>query len=74
LAEHSLPSCAVPTPAQVELKALGDFPPAHDTSELLSLTAQNVKLGLPLRTLALEATALPNFSDQTFVGYGTSNS
>src|SRR4051812_15351246 len=73
LAVHSLASCPVPTPAQLDLKALGDFPETPNTSEVLSLSAQNVKLGLPLSTLALEASALPDFSDQTFVGYGTSS-
>jgi hypothetical protein len=73
LAVHSLASCPVPTPAQLDLKALGDFPETPNTSEVLSLSARNVKLGLPLSTLALEASALPDFSDQTFVGYGTSS-
>ena len=73
LAVHALASCPVPTPAQVDLTALGDFPTSPNTSESLSFTAQHVKLGLPLDTLALEAEALPDFSDETYVGYGARN-
>jgi hypothetical protein len=71
LALHSLASCPIPTPALVDLKALGDFPATPNTSENLSLAAENVKLALPLSALALEASAMPDFSDQTFIGYGT---
>ena len=69
MAVHSLSSCPIPTPARVDLDALGDFPTTAQTSESLSLTAQNVKLGLPLDTLALEARASSDFSDQAYIGY-----
>lgn len=72
LTVHSLASCPVPTPAQVDLKALGDFPTTPNTSELLSWSARNVNLRLPLDTLAIEAGAQPDFSDQSFVGYAPS--
>ncbi|MET0790806.1 MAG: hypothetical protein ABW061_04740, partial [Polyangiaceae bacterium] len=67
---HTLASCPLPTPAQLDLKALGDFPATPNTSETLSFSAENVRLGLPLDTLALEASALPDFSDETFIGFG----
>jgi len=69
LTVHSLESCPVPTPAQVDLSALGDFPTSNDTTPSLSLTAQNVRLSLPSDTLALEATARPEASDQAFIGF-----
>ena len=73
MAVHALASCPVPTPAQVDLTALGDFPASPSTFESLSFTAQHVALGLPLDTLALDAEALPDFSDRTYVGYGARN-
>jgi hypothetical protein len=69
LTVHALESCPVPTPAQLDLSALGDFPTSNDTTPTLSLTAQNVKLALPDRTLALEAIARPESSDQSFIGF-----
>ena len=65
---HSLASCPVPTPAQVDLRALGDFPTSNDTTLTLPLTAQNVRLGFPSSTLALQATARPDSYDQAFIG------
>ncbi len=67
---HALARCPVPIPAELNLQALGDFPATANTFESLSLTAENVKLGLPLSTLALEAGALPDLSDETYIGYG----
>src|SRR6478752_6651563 len=69
LTVHSLPSCPIPTPAQVDLAALGDFPTRNDTMKSLSLTAQGVRLGFPQSTLALAATAQPDASDQAFLGF-----
>ena len=59
----------MPTPAQVDLSALGDFPTSNDTTPTVSLTAQNVRLAFPSRTLALEALARPDSSDQSFIGF-----
>ena len=59
----------MPTPAQVDLSALGDFPTSNDTTPTVSLTAQNVRLGFPSNTLALEAIARPDSSDQSFIGF-----
>jgi hypothetical protein len=70
LTVHSLDSCPIPTPARVDLSALGDFPTSNDTTPTVSLTAQNVRLGFPSETLALEAIAHPEASDQAFIGYG----
>jgi hypothetical protein len=69
LTVHALESRPVPTPAQVDLSALGDFPTSNDTTPTVSLTAQNVRLGFPSDTLALEAIARPDSSDQSFVGF-----
>jgi hypothetical protein len=69
LTVHALDSRPVPTPAQVDLSALGDFPTSNDTTPTVSLTAQNVRLGFPSNTLALEAAARPDSSDQRFIGY-----
>jgi len=60
----------VPTPARINLAALGDFPTSNRSAESLSLTAQNTKLEFPLATLALEANASADSSDQVFIGYG----
>jgi hypothetical protein len=49
---------------------LGDFPASNLNSELLSLGAQNAKLQFPAATLALEAVAHSDDSDQAFIGYG----
>lgn len=59
----------MPTPAQVDLSALGDFPTSNDTTPTVSLSAQNVRLGFPSNTLALEAIARPDSSDQSFIGF-----
>lgn len=59
----------MPTPAQVDLSALGDFPTSNDTTPTVSLTAQNVRLGFPSETLALEAIARPDSSDQRFIAF-----
>jgi hypothetical protein len=69
LTVHALESRPVPTPAQVDLSALGDFPTSNDTTPTVSLTAQNVRLGFPSNTLALEAVARPDSSDQSFIGF-----
>src|SRR6185369_4735326 len=69
LTVHALESRPVPTPAQVDLSALGDFPTSNDTTPTVSLTAQNVRLAFPSRTLALEALARPDSSDQSFIGF-----
>jgi hypothetical protein len=74
LTVHALESRPVPTPAQVDLSALGDFPTSNDTTPTVSLTAQNVRLGFPNDTLALEAIARPDSSDQSFVGFGERSS
>ena len=66
---HSLPSCPIPTPAQLQLDALGDFPTSNRTGESLSLTAQNAELTFPSDTLALQATARADSSDGTFIGF-----
>ncbi|HYP98837.1 MAG TPA: hypothetical protein VER96_09190 [Polyangiaceae bacterium] len=69
LTVHALESRPVPTPAQVDLSALGDFPTSNDTTPTVSLSAQDVRLGFPSATLALEAIAHPDSSDQTFIGF-----
>src|SRR6478736_5086957 len=69
LTVHALESRPVPTPAQVDLSALGDFPTSNDTTPTVSLTAQNVRLGFPSDTLALAASARPDSSDQAFIGF-----
>ncbi|HET7541295.1 MAG TPA: hypothetical protein VFK05_15560 [Polyangiaceae bacterium] len=69
LTVHALESCPIPTPTQVDLSALGDFPTSNDTTPTVSLTAQNVRLGIPSDTLALEASARPESSDQVFIGF-----
>ncbi len=69
LAVHTLASCPIPTPAQLDMGALGDFPTSHDTVESLSLTAQNAKLTFPSDTLALQASARSESSDQAFIGF-----
>src|SRR4051794_5445569 len=69
LTVHSLASCPVPTPAQLDLSALGDFPTSNDATPTLSLSAQDVKLSFPERTLALAAIARPESSDQAFIGF-----
>ena len=66
-------SCPLPTPARVTLTALGDFPTSGNTSEFLSLSAQDVKLSFPLDTLALEATVTADSTEQTFIGYSERN-
>jgi len=53
----------------VDLSALGDFPTSNDTTPTLSLTAQDVRLAFPSNTLALQATARPDSSDQVFIGF-----
>jgi hypothetical protein len=70
LAVHALGSCPIPTPARVELAALGEFPISNNTYESLSLTAQNAKLAFPAGTLAVQATASADATDQAFLGYG----
>ena len=70
MAVHSLGSCPVPTPARVELAALGEFPISNNTYESLSLTTQSAKLAFPAGTLALAATASADATDQAFLGYG----
>ncbi len=69
LTVHALPSCPIPTPAQVDLAALGDFPTSNATTSTLALTAQDVRLGFPSHTLALEATAQPEASGQAFIAF-----
>jgi hypothetical protein len=49
---------------------LGDFPTSNRTGESLSLAAQDIKLAFPSATLALEASASADSSDQLFIGYG----
>lgn len=58
----------------MDLSALGDFPTSNDTTPTVSLTAQNVRLAFPNNTLALEAIARPDSSDQTFLGFGERSS
>ena len=70
LTVHALPSCPIPTPAQLELSALGDFPTSDRTVQSLSLTAQNAKLPFPSDTLALQAAAQAESSGQAFIGFG----
>ena len=69
LTVHSLASCPVPTPALLDLRALGDFPTRNDTASTLSLSAQNVRLGFPSNTLALEASARSESTGRAFVGF-----
>ena len=69
LTVHSLASRPIPTPAQLDLGALGDFPTSQDTTTSLSLGAQHVKLDFPSNTLALQAIARPDASDQSFIGF-----
>jgi len=69
LTVHSLPSCPTPTPAQLGLSALGDFPTSNSTVKSLSLTAENVRLDFPSDTLALHARAQPETSNQAFIGF-----
>jgi len=69
LTVHSLSSQPIPTPAQLDLAALGDFPTSNQTASSLSLTAQNVRLDIPSDTLALEAVARPESSGQRFIGF-----
>ncbi|MEI9937038.1 MAG: hypothetical protein WDO69_07420 [Pseudomonadota bacterium] len=69
LTVHSLASCPVPTPAELQLGALGDFPTSNGTTSSLPLTAQNVRLEFPSDTLALQAMARPDSSDQAFIGF-----
>ena len=69
MAVHALSSCPVPTPARVELAALGEFPISNNTYESLSLTAQNARLAFPAGTRALEATASAEATDQAFLGF-----
>src|SRR6187551_3601330 len=57
LTVHSLASCPIPTPAELGMGALGDFPTSNSTVESLSLTAQKEKLTFPSDTLALAASA-----------------
>ena len=66
---HSLASCPVSAPALLDLRALGDFPTRNDTTATLSLNAQGVRLGFPSDTLALEATARPDSSEQAFIAF-----
>src|ERR1700759_828557 len=68
---HTLASCPLPGPgpASLSLSALGDFPISNRTSEYLSLDAAGTKLVFPESTLALEASASVDVSDQSFVGY-----
>jgi hypothetical protein len=69
LTVHSLASCPIPTPAELNLKALGDFPTNDGTVESLSLTAQNTRLSFPSDTLALDSSAYPESSAQVFIGF-----
>lgn len=69
LTVHSLPSCPIPTPAELSLRALGDFSTNDATVESLSLTAQNTKLSFPSDTLALDSSAYPESSDEVFIGF-----
>ena len=69
LTVHSLASCPIPAPAQLDLSALGDFPTENGTTTTLALSAQNVELGFPSSTLALEATAHPESSGQAFIAF-----
>ena len=53
----------------MQLDALGDFPTSNRTGESLSLTARNAELTFPSETLALQATARADSSDETFIGF-----
>src|SRR6187431_2832343 len=64
LTVHSLASRPIPTPAQLDLAALGDFATSNQTASSLSLTAQNVRLDIPSNTLAVQAVARPESSGQ----------
>jgi len=66
---HSLASCPLPTPANLDLSALGDFAVTNRTSEYLSLDAAGTKLAFPENTLALEASVSTDLSQQSFIGY-----
>ncbi|HEY3253185.1 MAG TPA: hypothetical protein VGJ91_04520 [Polyangiaceae bacterium] len=66
---HSLPSVPVPAPAELQLAALGDFPTSDATTASVPLSAQNVTLDFPNDTLALQAIAQPESSDQAFIGF-----
>jgi hypothetical protein len=66
---HSLPSCPIPTPAELSLTALGDFPTSDRSVASLSLTARNLGLTFPSATLALDSSAHPASSDQAFIGF-----
>ena len=67
---HELSSCPLPEPARVQVNALGDFSPSNLNSESLALGARSAKLAFPGATLAIDATAYSNASDQVFIGYG----
>ncbi len=66
---HTLASCPLPGPANLSLSALGDFPVSNRTSEYLSLDAAGTQLVFPSDTLALEASASEDVSEQAFIGY-----
>ncbi len=70
LRPHTLASCPIAPPAQLDLAALGDFPTSNSTSESLSLAASDAHLRFPANTLALEATARSDNTEQPFIGYG----
>jgi hypothetical protein len=74
LTVHSLPSCPIPTPAELNLRALGDFATSDATVASLSLTAQNEKLTFPSHTLALDSSAYPESSAQVFIGFSERDS
>ena len=69
LTVHSLASRPIPTPALLDLGALGDFPTSNHTTSSLQLTAQDVRLEFPSDTLALQAIARPESSGQAFIGF-----
>jgi hypothetical protein len=66
---HQLQNRPVSEPALLDLAALGDFPTSNRTSESLSLSATDAKLDFPEATLALDASARPEGSDQVFIGH-----
>jgi hypothetical protein len=69
LTAHSLATCPISEPARLDLAALGDFPVDNRNDESLSLTMSGTKLDFPAATLALEASASPEGSDASFIGY-----
>ncbi|HEY4159496.1 MAG TPA: hypothetical protein VGM29_15410, partial [Polyangiaceae bacterium] len=66
VAAHTLPGCAAPPTANIDLTAFGDFPSDIHAVEL-RLNSRGAALNFPLDTQGLSAIA----SDPSFRGYTT---